>query len=115
MYLNNFVVLLALSLIIYRPNLVKLKSLVCKYEHLNRPNLVKLESLVYLFKIISLKMGNLKIISCFFFNTIPPMLSLPYYQNIQSMRKLSLFIATSLDGYIAKPNDDLNFLKLVEK
>ena len=31
------------------------------------------------------------------------------------MRKLSLFIATSLDGYIAKPNDDLNFLKLVEK
>ena len=32
-----------------------------------------------------------------------------------SMRKLSLFIATSLDGYIAKPNDDLSFLKLVEK
>ncbi|NGM61240.1 dihydrofolate reductase [Sphingobacterium sp. SGG-5] len=31
------------------------------------------------------------------------------------MRKLSLFIATSLDGYIAKPNDDLNFLKVVEK
>ena len=31
------------------------------------------------------------------------------------MRKLSLFIATSLDGYIAKPNDDLDFLKLVEK
>lgn len=31
------------------------------------------------------------------------------------MRKLSLFIAVSLDGYIAKPNDDLNFLKLVEK
>src|SRR5690606_28894024 len=31
------------------------------------------------------------------------------------MRKLSLFIAMSLDGYIAKPNDDLNFLKLVEK
>jgi len=31
------------------------------------------------------------------------------------MRKLSLFIATSLDGYIAKPNDDLNFLKTVEK
>ncbi len=30
------------------------------------------------------------------------------------MRKLSLFIATSLDGYIAKPNDDLSFLKLVE-
>jgi len=26
-----------------------------------------------------------------------------------------LFIATSLDGYIAKPNNDLSFLKLVEK
>jgi len=31
------------------------------------------------------------------------------------MRKISLFIASSLDGYIAKPNDDLRFLKLVEK
>lgn len=31
------------------------------------------------------------------------------------MRKLFVFIATSLDGYIAKPNDDLSFLKLVEK
>src|SRR6476469_3234631 len=31
------------------------------------------------------------------------------------MRKLSLFIAASLDGYISKPNDDLSFLKLVEK
>jgi dihydrofolate reductase len=31
------------------------------------------------------------------------------------MRKLAIFIATSLDGYIAKPNDDLGFLKLVEK
>lgn len=31
------------------------------------------------------------------------------------MRTLSLFIATSLDGYIAKPNEDLSFLKLVEK
>ncbi len=31
------------------------------------------------------------------------------------MRKLSLFIATSLDGYIAQPNDDLSFLKSVEK
>jgi dihydrofolate reductase len=31
------------------------------------------------------------------------------------MRKLSLFIAVSLDGYIAKPNDDLSFLKSVEK
>ncbi|WP_289057699.1 dihydrofolate reductase family protein [uncultured Flavobacterium sp.] len=31
------------------------------------------------------------------------------------MRKIKLFIAVSLDGYIAKPNDDLSFLKLVEK
>lgn len=31
------------------------------------------------------------------------------------MRQLSLFIACSLDGYIAKPNDDLSFLKMVEK
>ena len=31
------------------------------------------------------------------------------------MRKISLFIAMSLDGYIAKPNVDLTFLKLVEK
>lgn len=31
------------------------------------------------------------------------------------MRKLSIFIATSLDGYIAKPNDDLSFLSLAEK
>lgn len=31
------------------------------------------------------------------------------------MRKVSLFIAMSLDGYIAKSNDDLSFLKLVEK
>lgn len=31
------------------------------------------------------------------------------------MRKLLIFIATSLDGYIAKPNDDLSFLKIVEK
>lgn len=31
------------------------------------------------------------------------------------MRRIALFIATSLDGYIAKNNDDLSFLKLVEK
>jgi dihydrofolate reductase len=31
------------------------------------------------------------------------------------MRSLSLFIAASLDGYIAKPNDDLDFLKSVQK
>jgi dihydrofolate reductase len=36
-------------------------------------------------------------------------------QETNTMRKLSLFIATSLDGYIAKPNDDLSFLKAVEK
>ncbi|MDL2314797.1 dihydrofolate reductase family protein [Bacteroidales bacterium OttesenSCG-928-C19] len=31
------------------------------------------------------------------------------------MRKLILYIATSIDGYIAKPNNDLGFLKIVEK
>jgi len=31
------------------------------------------------------------------------------------MRKLMIFIATSLDGYIAKPNDDLGFLNVVQK
>ena len=31
------------------------------------------------------------------------------------MRKISLFIATSLDGYIAKPDDDLSFLRFMEK
>jgi len=31
------------------------------------------------------------------------------------MRKLSIYIATSLDGYIAKPGDNLDFLKIVEK
>lgn len=30
-------------------------------------------------------------------------------------RKLTLYIAMSLDGYIAKPNDDLSFLSIVEK
>jgi|WetSurMetagenome_2_1015567.scaffolds.fasta_scaffold11185_3 dihydrofolate reductase len=30
-------------------------------------------------------------------------------------RKLILYIAVSLDGYIAKPNDDLSFLSIVEK
>jgi len=34
---------------------------------------------------------------------------------LPNMRTLTIFIATSLDGYIAKPNDDLSFLKLVEK
>jgi dihydrofolate reductase len=36
-------------------------------------------------------------------------------KNKRIMRKLIIYIATSLDGYIAKPNDDLSFLKLVEK
>ena len=31
------------------------------------------------------------------------------------MRNISLFIAMSLDGYIAQPNNDLSFLKIVEK
>jgi len=30
-------------------------------------------------------------------------------------RKVILYIATSLDGYIAKPNDDLDFLNIVEQ
>ena len=30
-------------------------------------------------------------------------------------RKVILYIASSLDGYIAKPNDDLSFLSIVEK
>jgi dihydrofolate reductase len=32
-----------------------------------------------------------------------------------NMRTLTIFIAASLDGYIAQPNEDLSFLKLVEK
>jgi len=31
------------------------------------------------------------------------------------MRKVILYISASLDGYIAKPNDDLSFLSVVEK
>lgn len=31
------------------------------------------------------------------------------------MRKVILYIATSLDGYIAQPNDDLGFLSIVEQ
>lgn len=31
------------------------------------------------------------------------------------MRKLVVYIASSVDGYIAQPNDDLSFLKRVEK
>jgi dihydrofolate reductase len=31
------------------------------------------------------------------------------------MKKIILYIAISLDGYIAKPNDDLSFLSIVDK
>jgi dihydrofolate reductase len=34
---------------------------------------------------------------------------------METNRKLILYIAMSLDGYIAKPNDDLSFLSMVEK
>lgn len=39
------------------------------------------------------------------------------YLEIQDVlsRKVILYIATSLDGYIAKPKDDLSFLSIVEK
>src|SRR5688572_25617874 len=33
---------------------------------------------------------------------------------MKSSRKVILFIAASLDGYIAKPNDDLSFLAMVQ-
>jgi dihydrofolate reductase len=54
-----------------------------------------------------------------YFRIIEPLQK--YYEDSQNnikqqfMRILSLYIATSLDGYIAKPGDDLNFLKIVEK
>ena len=34
---------------------------------------------------------------------------------IMTERKVILYIASSLDGYIAKPNDDLSFLAMVQK
>lgn len=34
---------------------------------------------------------------------------------MNSERKVIVYIATSLDGYIAGPDDDLSFLKIVEK
>lgn len=34
---------------------------------------------------------------------------------MQNERKLFLFIAMSLDGYIAKPDDDISFLSMVEE
>lgn len=35
--------------------------------------------------------------------------------NLQQMRKLVVYIAASLDGYIAKPGDDLSFLSIVQQ
>ncbi len=35
--------------------------------------------------------------------------------NLPMERSVIVFIATSLDGYIAKPNDDLSFLSIVER
>ena len=35
--------------------------------------------------------------------------------NYKKMRKVILYIATSLDGFIAKPNDELDFLSVVEQ
>lgn len=34
---------------------------------------------------------------------------------MNGVRKVILYIATSLDGYIAKPNDDLDFLSIVQQ
>ncbi len=34
---------------------------------------------------------------------------------MQSTRKVILYIACSIDGYIAKPNDDLSFLSIVQQ
>jgi dihydrofolate reductase len=34
---------------------------------------------------------------------------------MRSEKKVILYIAASLDGYIAKPNDDLSFLEIVQK
>lgn len=34
---------------------------------------------------------------------------------MEKSRKVILYIASSLDGYIAKPNDDLSFLSLVQQ
>jgi dihydrofolate reductase len=36
-------------------------------------------------------------------------------KNMSNERKLILYIAMTLDGYIAKPEDDLSFLSIVEK
>jgi dihydrofolate reductase len=37
------------------------------------------------------------------------------HKKMATDRKVILYIATSLDGYIAKPNDDLGFLSIVEQ
>jgi dihydrofolate reductase len=37
------------------------------------------------------------------------------FDKVNMNRKVILYIATSLDGYIAKPNDDLSFLSIVEQ
>ncbi len=34
---------------------------------------------------------------------------------MKQQRKIIVYIATSVDGYIAKPNDDLSFLSIVEQ
>ena len=38
-----------------------------------------------------------------------------FIQKNDNRQKSSLYIASSLDGYIAKPNDDLSFLSIVQK
>ena len=39
----------------------------------------------------------------------------PEYARIKMARKVILYIAASLDGYIAKPGDDLGFLSIVQQ
>lgn len=41
--------------------------------------------------------------------------SAQHKRQIMGNRKLFLFIAMSIDGFISKPNDDLSFLQIVEK
>jgi hypothetical protein len=36
-------------------------------------------------------------------------------RQMKANRKVILYIAASIDGYIAKPNDDLSFLSIVQK
>lgn len=44
-----------------------------------------------------------------------PAMPTRFVAKFNHMRKVVLYIASSLDGYIAKPNDDLGFLSIVEK